>query len=240
MNDPKKEFIKTIETFRYKRNLYDVFRDFCEMYALAISNTVFPSSENEKRYLDIAKNYSKDEINSLCKLASCVIMGLENEYGDFLGEIFSELELHNHWHGQFFTPYHVSKLMAQIVLGDAEAIIEQNGFITVCEPACGAGSMVIACADALRAMNINFQKKMHVTATDICPTAAHMTYIQISLLHIPAIVYIGDTLALKMRERFFTPAHVLGFWSVKLQKRLEESQEIIIPTSQKLQMSLFK
>jgi hypothetical protein len=39
--------------------------------------------------------------------------------------------------------------------------------------------------------------------------AALMCYIQLPLWNIPAQVYVGNTLTLEFRERFFTPAHYL-------------------------------
>lgn len=47
--------------------------------------------------------------------------------------------------GQFFTPYHVSQLTAQIVTENAV-----NGKYQVHEPSCGSGGMIIAVADKLR------------------------------------------------------------------------------------------
>jgi hypothetical protein len=45
-----------------------------------------------------------------------------------------------------------------------------------------------------------------------------MAYLQLSLLHIPAVVILGNTLALEEREHWFTPAHILGGWSRKLRR----------------------
>jgi hypothetical protein len=43
-----------------------------------------------------------------------------------------------------------------------------------------------------------------------------MAYIQFSLLHIPATVIVGDSLAMRFRENWHTMAHVMGSWSAKL------------------------
>ncbi|GBQ21633.1 hypothetical protein AA12717_0951 [Gluconacetobacter sacchari DSM 12717] len=51
---------------------------------------------------------------------------------------------------------------------------------------------------------------MHVTAIDVDPRAAHMAFVQFSLLHIPATVIVGNSLTLETREYWFTPAHILG------------------------------
>ncbi|MGR9235045.1 hypothetical protein ACU8NU_26195 (plasmid) [Rhizobium leguminosarum] len=51
---------------------------------------------------------------------------------------------------------------------------------------------------------------------DIDPRALHMAYIQFSLLHIPATVIVGDSLAMRFREDWHTMAHVMGSWSARL------------------------
>ena len=47
-------------------------------------------------------------------------------------------------------------------------------------------------------------------------TAAHMTMIQLSLLHLPATIIVGDTLANERRDVFYTPAFHLGGWGARL------------------------
>ena len=148
-------------------------------------------------------------------------MGLELEACDLLGGVFHDLELHNKQRGQFFTPFEVSRMMASMIVGDeagARRRIEQRGYLTACEPAVGAGAMVIALADVIRSMGINYQRHLHVTAIDIDPRAVHMAYVQFSLLHIPAVVVVGNALTLEEREHWFTPAHVLGGWTGRLQR----------------------
>ncbi|MCQ9372281.1 hypothetical protein NQ024_13740, partial [Corynebacterium sp. 35RC1] len=56
----------------------------------------------------------------------------------------------------------------------------------------------------------------------------HMTYVQLALLHIPAVVILGNSLMLEEREVWYTPAHVLGGWNRKLAAR-ERSQETSPP-----------
>lgn len=40
-------------------------------------------------------------------------------------------------------------MMAQMQLGNVRALFENKPFITLSEPACGAGSMILAMADTL-------------------------------------------------------------------------------------------
>ncbi len=78
--------------------------------------------------------------------------------------------------------------------------------------------MVIAMAEAMNKAGINYQQHMHVVAQDVDSRAVHMAFLQLSLLHIPAVVVLGNTLALEVREQWFTPAHIMGLWGVKLDR----------------------
>nr|WP_267916020.1 N-6 DNA methylase [Paraburkholderia aspalathi] len=89
------------------------------------------------------------------------------------------LGLGNDRAGLFFTPYSVSRMMSMMLMGDSGAEVERRGFIRVQEPACGAGGMVIAAADALLASGHNYQQAMHATCIDIDSCCVHMTYLQL-------------------------------------------------------------
>ena len=65
---------------------------------------------------------------------------------------------------------------------------------TASDPACGAGAMLIAFANAAKRHGINYQKHVLFVSQDIDRTAAMMCYIQMSLLGCPAVVVIGDSL----------------------------------------------
>lgn len=219
--EPMKELEKLLREQSYRHQLHTVFADFVELSALSISNSVdwARREKREDRYMGIARRYSAEEMARFPKMLGCLLMALESEMRDHLGKLFMALELGNHWHGQFFTPYELALLMARMQLGDAAALIEAKGFITLNEPAAGAGGMVVAAAQVLRDQKINYQQTLHVTAQDLDTTAAHMAYVQLSLLHVPAVVIVGDTLRMTESDRWYTPAHILGGWDWKLRRR---------------------
>jgi hypothetical protein len=215
-----KELASLLRDNARRHRLHEVFSDFCELGALSISNAIDKTQfdAREARYLQIVGRYETEEVHRFPRMLAVLVDWLECGFADCLGELFMSLELGDHWKGQFFTPYPVCGLMARITVGDVRPQIERQGFVTISEPACGAGAMVIACADAIHAQGVNFQQAMHVTAVDIDATAVHMAYLQFSLLHVPAIVVHGNTLALKEWAHWVTPAHVLGGWDRRLRQ----------------------
>jgi hypothetical protein len=226
-NDSAKEFDRIINGLAHRHQLWRVFSDFCEMSALAIQQSVARTEEREKRYLEIAKAYNAEELKGFAQALACVTLALEEEHQDFLGAAFMRLELGNHWKGQFFTPYHVCALMAQMSTHDAKALLETREFITMMEPACGAGAMIIALSEAFLMQELNPQTQMHVTCVDVDYTAAHMTYVQLSLLGIPAYVVVGNSLSLEEFRTYTTPMHHLGFWPYKLKRRNDAQERLV-------------
>ena len=115
-------------------------------------------------------------------------------------------------------------MMARMLVGDG-AEVRAKGFLDVLEPASGAGGMVIAMADALQQAGLNYQGAMHATCIDIDLCCVHMTYLQASLLHIPAIVLHGNSLSNEVWSRWYTPAHVLGGWRRRIEARQAREPE---------------
>ncbi|MBO9375552.1 N-6 DNA methylase [Sphingomonas histidinilytica] len=222
-----KALCKLLRSCQPRHDLYTVFADCMEASAIAISNSVDAGQREarESRYLEIVARYDRDIIDLFPRVLGELTLALECEPGDILGAAFGELELHNTARGQFFTPYEVCRMMAMVTVGKREQLldlIERHGFVRAAEPACGAGAMIIALAEAMREEGINYQRHLHVTAVDIDARAAHMAYIQLSLLHIPATVVVGNSLSLETREVWYTPAHIVGGWSRKLAARQAE------------------
>jgi hypothetical protein len=219
---------KLITSLSHRHGAWQVFADFNEMAATALSNAVYLAQRDrrEARYMEIIKRYTPDELAKFPEMLAALTGALENETTDVLGRTFHELELHNKYAGQFFTPYPICQMMATMTLGpeaDIRSKIEGRGFITASEPACGSGAMVIALAHGMKDLGINYQQHLHVTAVDVDAKCVHMAYTQFALLHIPAIIVHGNTLKMEEWDHWFTPAHILGGWQRKL-KRAAESE----------------
>lgn len=221
-----KELSSLLRDNSHRHRLHSVFSDFCELAALSISNAVDRTQYDarEARYLQIVGTYSPEEVQRFPRMLAVLVDWLEQGFADCLGELFMTLELGNHWKGQFFTPYSVCSLMAGLTLGDVREQVERSGFVAVSEPACGAGAMVLAMAETIQGQGINYQRAMHATAVDVDATAVHMTYIQLALHHVPALVVHGNSLTLEEWGHWATPAHILGGWDRRLRGRAQPSE----------------
>ena len=73
--------------------------------------------------------------------------------------------------------------------------------------------MIIEAYNYLREEDFNPQQQMWAQARDLDFTAALMCYIQMTLLHIPGEVIIGNTLKDEVNYHLYTPAHIMGNWN---------------------------
>jgi hypothetical protein len=227
----QKELLKLFGSLAYRHSAWQVFVDFAEAAAISLSNAVdWPQRDaREERYMAIVKRYKPDELAAFPKMLGEVVLALEEEPADVLGRTFHDLELHNKWSGQFFSPYPLCRMMAKMTLGDEEDVrakIAARGFVTAQEPCCGSGAMVIALAHEMRELGINYQQHLHVTATDVDPKCVHMAYVQLALLHIPAVIIHGNTLSREEFGRWYTPAHIMDGWTWKIRRESEGAREI--------------
>lgn len=174
--------------------------------------------DNSRR---ICSRYQPGDLDNLKRLFCLLVESLEGKFHDFLGSVFMELELGNSKTGQFFTPYPLARLIAGLTAGDEQQQqLKTCPWVTLSEPTSGAGGMVIAFAEVMLARGLNPAEQLLVTATDIDPLAADMTFIQLSLLGIPAIVNTGNSLALTVNRTRYTPVYYFNNWEARI--RLHE------------------
>lgn len=202
-NARQKEFIKMFDTLltgSYTR--WQVWDDMIWMFATTIANTI-PTPHWQKReddYLKRIGKYKRQEQQVFPELFALLVQTMdesvnEGRYGDFLGELFMLMELGNDHGGQFFTPYDVCRMMAEVTFTDqVRAEIDRRGFIVCNDPAVGAGATMIAFAEILQQRGINYQQRCVFTGQDIDYIASLMAYIQLSLLGCAGYITIGNTL----------------------------------------------
>ena len=213
------ELKKSITALGYKHSIWQVFEDFVILSACSVSNAVdfLHREEREKVYLDTIKKYTKKEVEEFPKMFALLVEALEQELSvrgssDVLGRLYHDLELHNKWRGQFFTPQSIADMMAEMSISDHDADIKQRGYITVCEPCCGSGVMILGIAKALLKSHYSPSQNLVVTAVDLDLKCTCMAYIQLSLYGIPAVIEHADTLACKVFSRWYTPVYILDGW----------------------------
>jgi hypothetical protein len=220
---PPKTLAQQVNQLGYRHSSWQVFADFVEMGAITFSNAVDLAQREarEARYMETIKRYTPDEVRQFPAMLGTLICDLDDDPEDVLGKTYHELELHNKWTGQYFTPFPLCRAMAKMIVGDVNDVqerIAERGFLSASEPACGSGAMVIALALELKEQGVNYQEQLHVTAVDVDAKCVHMTYLQLALMHIPAVVVHGNSLSLEEYGRWYTPAHIMNGWNYRLKR----------------------
>lgn len=232
--DHKKNIIKLFHSISSgKYDTWSVFEDFLTIAAISISNSIDYRfrDKRENLYMQTISKYKKEDLDKFAEIFAELTLSLEDKFDDVLGTIYQELQLNNKWRGQFFTPFHISEVMASMTLTKEgiENDIKEKGYISLYEPCCGGGSMIIAAAKVFKDAEYNFQTQMRVTAGDIDIKAVYMTYIQCSLLGIEAKVIKANAIGPHPfgedeEDIWYTP---MVYINVMREKKIKENEEKI-------------
>ena len=194
-NENEKEFLDIIQSMTGSYQTWQVWSDVITIMAITVSNSVDRRKDHwekrEQEYLELIRKHDPDKV---ARLFAVLVKALDdNPDQDFLGSMYMRLNLGSHWHGQFFTPYDVCRMSAEITL-DIDKLKAQTRFISLCDPTIGGGAMLIAAARVLQREGINYQTRACFVGQDIDRIAGMMAYIQMSLLGMPGYVAIANTL----------------------------------------------
>lgn len=194
MNKPKHkagDFRKILERLSHKHDLRRVFDGFTRLAACALS-----MGTREPEYQEEAKQWERPELDLFSEALGALILEMEaHPFEDVIGGYYMEAALSKkgqQWNGEFHTPKHVCDLMARMLV-DPESL-PKEGLITVCEPACGAGAMILSLGQVLAT---DARRRLRVTAIDINRTACDMAFINTTLWGIPTRVIHGNTLSME-------------------------------------------
>ncbi|AUI65854.1 MULTISPECIES: N-6 DNA methylase [Glaesserella] len=230
MENFEQQFIQLFQRIapHYRRS--EVFYDFITLSALDMYQVTYRSETAPallERFNHARARYSEEEFTALAQLLAITVDALTQQRYDFLGSVFMSLDLGDGYKGQYFTPSHIADFMAKVTLSDCQKVIQRRGFITLSEPSCGSGVMVIGCINHLIDAGYNPQQCLWVHCQDIDFIAAMMCYIQLSLLHIPACIVVGDTLLNETKIQMYTLAHLMGNWFHKLEQKMPSAADMI-------------
>jgi hypothetical protein len=227
---PLEKLAHTLKSFDHRHRIDQVFYDWLELAAIAHANTCDRAqyAERELRYVEVAKRYTEDEITDMASMTAMLALALTKGEAP-LHTLMSRMELGSNAMkgrlGQFYTPFQVSYMMARLAMAPRDKLGEQvkaQGYISFMEPACGAGGMMLAFAQAFEEAGFDPHKQLHITAVDIDIAAVHMTYLQAVLLGLPATVFHGDSLRQRQFSYWLTPRFVADRWDLRLAGKTPE------------------
>ena len=191
-NKPQRiPFQKRLESLsNHARRPDEVFAGFCRLAACTLA-----AQTRETEYLEEAKRWKPEELNGFSEALGQLVIEMEAApFTDLLGPIYLERASKScrDARGEFYTPPSICQLMAEMTVGDVD---DSSNPVTVLEPACGAGGMILAVGRKFS--RTNQVHRLRVTAIDINPTACDMAYINTTLWGIPCRVLHGNVLSME-------------------------------------------
>ena len=226
-SEHRKELVSEIRFLAQSQGLNTVFTTFLEITANSLAAQTDPENaeKREQRYQEMASTMTPELLSSYARMLALLFLTVR-EYRDdpcdILGGIYHELNLNNEWNGQYFTPDDICRFMAQITLPSDE-LSANDGPITINEPTCGSGTMVIGAIWAMQRKEFDYRRNTFFVAQDIDIRCVWMAYIQLSLYGIPAMVIHGNTLTMEEWDRWYTP-----YASVPFSKAQSEDGDIAV------------
>lgn len=218
-----KEFVKKLDIGNGKYSIGTVFEDFIILATIAIKNRYDYNQEDEDVYLKIINKYEKQEqlvFSELLGMYILLTIEQREDVQDILGEIYQSIGAASKGLNQFFTPIHISRLMGK--MANCEEHLKDKDFITVYDPCCGSGSLVLGYVDAHRYKIKDFSKKVVFFARDMDFKCVCMTFLQFTMYQIPAQIMLGNSLTEETRKILYTPEFVKENWFKKLNNRRKE------------------
>lgn len=187
-------FRKILETMAHDHDSRQVFDAFVRMTACALA-----AGSREEEYLTEAKQWSKSALDLFAQALGGLISEMdEHPFEDLLGPFYLEFALSKNSqdrNGEFHTPKPVADFMARILVGGGNSF-PAEGPITVCEPACGSGGMILSFGSA---MPPERRRRLRVIAIDKNRTPCDLTFINTTLWGIPTRVLHGDSLTMEFK-----------------------------------------
>jgi len=209
--------VRAIENISKNHRSYKVFRDFVELAAIWISNSVDPVhyASREKNALQTQSKYTNEE-NLRIHNAFLLLVDTINQntnrmiLTDILGRVFEQLAIKVT--AQDFTPAGLTDVAAKLTATNIPKDLPECGYIVLSEPTCGSGAMALSYAEQLIMSGKSCFSQLVTLAVDIEIRAVHMTYIQLSLYGMPAVVLHGNTLTCEEYDRWYTPMYIKDNW----------------------------
>lgn len=194
-----KDFSGLYDRLSYTHGREDVFRDFLDVSLFMLSGGTY-----REDYDRLSISYKENEMEIFIQMLHSVAIHSEG-FNDVLGDVFMEHISHGH-HGQFFTPIHISDLMA--VASGCETLRRGQ---SVYDPCCGSGRMLLSAVKASTKSDIS--NRPFYYGSDIDLNCVKMAAVNLLMNTIPGEVAWMDALTLEhWRSYKVELVSVCGVW----------------------------
>jgi hypothetical protein len=197
--------VEELEKIRREgHSIGSVFVDWLDLMLYALQRRDDP-------YLATLDRYSEQSAEHFANAFGALQMACQETQGDILGVVYRKLSQNCDRLGQHFTPHRVAENMARLNLTGLEPddLVERDDPLTIADPACGSGRLLILTAQTLPRPDGNWPG-VEFHAQDKDPTCAKMATLNAVLYNLNAWVVHGDSLKVERRRIWRTKGSPLG------------------------------
>lgn len=214
------DFRQILERLVHGHDTHRVFDAFVRFAACALA-----AQTREAEYLEEARRWQKPELELFAEAFDTLVREMESKpFEDIIGGYYMEFALSSkgqQWNGEYHTPKPICDMMAKMTIGDMESL-PAEGPITVCEPACGAGAMILSVGEVC---SPEVRRRLRVTAIDINRTACDMAFINTTLWGIPTRIIHGNSLSNEYWAAWSNIHHIAPWLPYALRPQTPEAME---------------
>lgn len=167
---------------------------------------LYALQQRDDPYLEIVDRYDNDrpegerEIDYFTRAFAQLQQGMAATDADLLGVVYEAYGMASDAFGQYFTPHNVCRFMADVQMN---TLAEPDGErVTVSDPACGSGRMLVMAAKQ--------QPDAVFVGQDKDATCAKMAALNLCLFNVDGYVVLGDALRVEQRCVWQTAHTPLG------------------------------
>lgn len=161
---------------------WDLFKEWLNGAWWLLSGGMEADSDNRRERLD---KFTKKQGEALGTLFHAYVDMVEQRpFDDVLGETLIELDLASVRAGQYFTPMPICRMTAEMNFSEEalRAKADSGEKLTVCDPACGSGAMLLAMGGVItNRMGREWLRHVEFYGMDIDERCCLMARIQIRL-----------------------------------------------------------
>lgn len=195
------QFINNFGKMSVSRSTATCFHDFVNILFIECVSTSDSKELDEtlrekyrSEYLSILDGYTENEHENIMSqmqlFAAMIVEGMQTGLEDILGYAYMQFSHKGNGLDQFFTPMHMSHLMA-LLAGDTE---NQKSPHIISDIACGSGAMPLGYARKYQDRGEDYRYKFVFQGQDLDEFCARMAYIQCFIYGIPARIRVGNSL----------------------------------------------
>lgn len=175
------------------RNHWQIYTDFLQVVMNSFLSDHTPDHPREKKYMEIIRQYKDPKMFS--ELLKCVYAYMQENNRECLSEIWEEYASSANL-GQFFTPWHLSQLNANLMFKDIEwekYTPENPCYIS--DPSCGGGRQLLA---AMQKVPLSKMNSVHFCGIDVDSNVCIVAALNMLFFNANSYIVHGNALTMEV------------------------------------------